>query len=203
MKALADRGFVDLGDQRLEVRMIGPRPDEAPTLVLLHEGLGSADLWGELSRKAVRRDRRRRLPLFAARLRAVESAVLPRPLDYMQHEGTRTLPRLLDAIGFRRGLLIGHSDGASIAAVYAGSTQDHRVRGRRADRAALHRRGCDDQGDHRIPRGLRHHRSARAAGALACRRRSHRAWLERRLAEGQLPRTGISRTRSPISASRS
>src|SRR5262249_24725661 len=39
------------------------------------------------------------------------------------------LPRILDAIGFRRGLLLGHSDGASIAAIYAGSVQDHRVRG--------------------------------------------------------------------------
>jgi pimeloyl-ACP methyl ester carboxylesterase len=41
----------------------------------------------------------------------------------------KTLPKLLDAIGFRRGLLIGHSDGASIAAIYAGSHQDHRVGG--------------------------------------------------------------------------
>jgi pimeloyl-ACP methyl ester carboxylesterase len=36
---------------------------------------------------------------------------------------------VLDAIGFRRGLLVGHSDGASIATIYAGSIQDHRVRG--------------------------------------------------------------------------
>jgi pimeloyl-ACP methyl ester carboxylesterase len=39
------------------------------------------------------------------------------------------LPRVLDAIGFARGVLLGHSDGASIAAIYAGSVQDHRVRG--------------------------------------------------------------------------
>ena len=39
-----------------------------------------------------------------------------------------TLPRVLDAIGFARGALIGHSDGASIAAVCAGSVGDHRVR---------------------------------------------------------------------------
>ena len=39
------------------------------------------------------------------------------------------LPRVLDAIGFRRGILFGHSDGASIATIYAGSVQDHRVRG--------------------------------------------------------------------------
>jgi len=54
---------------------------------------------------------------------------LPRSLDYMQREATETLPRLLDAIGFRRGLLLGHSDGASIAAYYAGTHQDHRVNG--------------------------------------------------------------------------
>src|SRR5581483_7868025 len=53
----------------------------------------------------------------------------PRPMSYMHDEARQTLPRLLDAIGFRRGLLIGHSDGASIAAIYAGSHQDHRVRG--------------------------------------------------------------------------
>src|SRR5262249_53068388 len=33
------------------------------------------------------------------------------------------------AIGFQRGLLIGHSDGASIAAIYAGSVEDHRIAG--------------------------------------------------------------------------
>jgi pimeloyl-ACP methyl ester carboxylesterase len=54
---------------------------------------------------------------------------LPRPLDYMQREATEMLPRLLDTIGFKRGILLGHSDGATIAAWYAGSVQDHRVRG--------------------------------------------------------------------------
>ena len=47
----------------------------------------------------------------------------------MHDEARDVLPALLDAIGFRRGLLLGHSDGASIAAIYAGSVQDHRVRG--------------------------------------------------------------------------
>jgi pimeloyl-ACP methyl ester carboxylesterase len=36
---------------------------------------------------------------------------------------------VLEAIGFRTGLLLGHSDGASIAAIYAGGKSDHRVRG--------------------------------------------------------------------------
>ena len=47
----------------------------------------------------------------------------------MHVEACEVLPGLLDAIGFRRGILVGHSDGASIAAIYAGSHQDHRVQG--------------------------------------------------------------------------
>jgi pimeloyl-ACP methyl ester carboxylesterase len=46
----------------------------------------------------------------------------------MHVEALDVLPKLLDAIGFRRGLLLGHSDGASIAAIYAGGVQDHRIR---------------------------------------------------------------------------
>jgi pimeloyl-ACP methyl ester carboxylesterase len=47
----------------------------------------------------------------------------------MQIEARDVLARVLRTIGFRRGLLVGHSDGGSIAAIYAGSVQDHRVRG--------------------------------------------------------------------------
>ena len=54
---------------------------------------------------------------------------LPRPLDYMSREARDVLPQLLDAIGLERGLLLGHSDGASIAAVYAGSFDDARLAG--------------------------------------------------------------------------
>src|ERR1700693_4408631 len=49
---LADEGFLDLGPKmRLEYRMIGPRPDAAPTIVMLHEGLGCVGLWGNFPEK--------------------------------------------------------------------------------------------------------------------------------------------------------
>ena len=54
---------------------------------------------------------------------------LPRPLTFMHDEAREVLPRVLDAAGMRRCILLGHSDGASIAAIYAGSHQDFRVRG--------------------------------------------------------------------------
>ena len=46
MTAIAATGFLRIGASDLEYRMIGPAPDDAPTIVMLHEGLGSAGLWG-------------------------------------------------------------------------------------------------------------------------------------------------------------
>src|ERR1700674_4509614 len=54
---------------------------------------------------------------------------LPRPLSYMHDEALDVLPHVLDQAGVRKCILVGHSDGASIAAIYAGGRQDFRVRG--------------------------------------------------------------------------
>ena len=129
MTLLSDQGFLELDDLRLEYRMIGPRPDAAPTLVLLHQGLGAATMWGDFPDKLAAATG---FGVFAySRVGYGHSgpAQLPRGLDFMHVEARQTLPRLLDAIGFRDGILVGHSDGASIAAIHAGSVQDHRVRG--------------------------------------------------------------------------
>jgi len=126
---LADQGFLELGRMRLEYRMIGPRPDAAPTFLMLHEGLGSVSTWGEFPQKLSEKTGCGVFVYSRAGYGKSSTVMLPRPLDYMQREAADVLPPLLDAIGFRRGILLGHSDGASIAAQYAGSHQDHRVRG--------------------------------------------------------------------------
>jgi pimeloyl-ACP methyl ester carboxylesterase len=126
---LSDSGFLDLGSQRLEYRMIGPRPDRAPTLVLLHEGLGSAGLWGDFPDRLQAATACGVFVYSRAGYGQSSPVKLPRPLSYMHDEARLALPAVLERIGFRRGLLIGHSDGASIAAIYAGSHQDHRVGG--------------------------------------------------------------------------
>ncbi len=46
---------------------------------------------------------------------------LPRPLSYMQDEALSSLPEVLDVASVRRCVLVGHSDGGSIALVFAGS----------------------------------------------------------------------------------
>jgi pimeloyl-ACP methyl ester carboxylesterase len=126
---LSDAGALDLGDQQLEYRFVGPRPDKAPMLVLLHEGLGCVGLWGDFPAKLSAATGAGVFVCSRAGYGQSSPVTLPRPLTYMHQEAKEVLPRLLDAIDFRRGLLIGHSDGASIAAIYAGSVDDRRVRG--------------------------------------------------------------------------
>jgi pimeloyl-ACP methyl ester carboxylesterase len=129
MTSLADQGFLDLGAMRLEYRMIGPRPDAAPIIVMLHEGLGCVGLWGQFPDQLAAATGAGVFVYSRAGYGRSSPASLPRPLTFMQDEARDVLARLLAAIGFRRGLLLGHSDGASIAAIHAGSDQDHRVRG--------------------------------------------------------------------------
>src|ERR1700722_9945779 len=129
MTALSPSGFLTIDAADLEYRMIGPLPAEAPTIVMLHEGLGSATLWGDFPEKLQAATSAGVLVYSRAGYGASTPVALPRPLDYMHIEALDVLPKLLDAIGFRRGLLLGHSDGASIATIYAGGVADHRVRG--------------------------------------------------------------------------
>lgn len=127
MSRLDARSILDLGDQQLEYRFLGPQPHEAPTLVLLHEGLGCVGLWGEFPDHLAAATGCGVFVYSRAGYGASSPVPLPRPLSYMHDEALEVLPRLLDAIGFRRGILVGHSDGASIAAIYAGGVKDERV----------------------------------------------------------------------------
>src|SRR5712671_1962269 len=128
MTALASTGFLRIGASDLEYRMIGRAPDDAPTIVMLHEGLGCTALWGDFPDRLAAATGAGVFVYSRAGYGASTTVALPRPLDYMHVEALDVLPNLLDAIGFRRGLLLGHSDGASIAAIYAGGVADHRVR---------------------------------------------------------------------------
>jgi pimeloyl-ACP methyl ester carboxylesterase len=122
-------GTLKAGGKTLEYACYGPAPDEAPTLVLLHEGLGCLQLWRDFPQALATATG---LGVFAysrAGYGKSDAADLPRLLDYMTSEAVEVLPDVLNAIGFERGLLVGHSDGATIAAIYAGSVADYRVRG--------------------------------------------------------------------------
>src|SRR4051794_4245000 len=98
MVSLADTGHLSVGSSSLEYRMIGPRPDAAPTIVMLHEGLGSVTTWGEFPQKLAEKTGAGVFVYSRAGYGKSSSIALPRPLDYMQREATEVLPNLLDVI---------------------------------------------------------------------------------------------------------
>ena len=86
---LAPTGFLPIGASDLEYRMIGPAPDDAPTIVMLHEGLGSAGLWGDFPDKLQAATGAGVFVYSRAGYGASTQVTLPRPLDYMHDRGAR------------------------------------------------------------------------------------------------------------------
>lgn len=125
----AGNGFLSVNGTRLEYACWGPAPDQAPTIVLLHEGLGCVALWRDFPAKLAAATGMGVLAYSRAGYGQSDSKPLPWPITYMTDEAVQVLPHVLDAIGFRSGVLMGHSDGATIASIYCGSISDFRVRG--------------------------------------------------------------------------
>jgi pimeloyl-ACP methyl ester carboxylesterase len=117
---------LEVGGAQLEYRRW---PGREPGLVLLHEGLGCVSMWRDFPQR-----------LHAASGNAVfawsrrgygGSSPLPAPwpVGYMHDETRDWLPPVLAATGFENFVLIGHSDGASIAAIHAGERPAPGLRG--------------------------------------------------------------------------
>ncbi len=118
-----------IGGKQIEAAWHGPQPERAATLVLLHEGLGSVAMWKEFPQNLAERTGYGVLVYSRSGYGNSDPVELPRPLTYMHDEACEILPAVLDQAGVRKAILVGHSDGASIATIYAGSRQDFRVRG--------------------------------------------------------------------------
>jgi pimeloyl-ACP methyl ester carboxylesterase len=127
IEGVGDEVFAD--DKHLEAVAYGLRPDEVPTIVMLHEGLGCVASWRDFPQKLAAATGCGVFAYSRAGYGESERIDLPRPLDYMSREARLSLPVVLDAIGIEQGILLGHSDGASIAALYAGDHSDERIKG--------------------------------------------------------------------------
>jgi len=116
--------FVTAAGRRLEYKRIDADArvsKPVPTLVFLHEGLGSITQWRDFPDKVVAATG---CPaLVYARYGYGQSDVLrePRKPDFMHDEALVALPQVLAALGIAEPILIGHSDGASISLIHAGA----------------------------------------------------------------------------------
>ena len=120
MPASSPSTFVNVRGRSLEYRRIAAAAD-SPTLVFLHEGLGSISQWRDFPARIVAGTG---LPAIVyARYGHGQSDVLQQPhgVDFMHRDALESLPEFLRQLGIERPILIGHSDGASIALIYAGA----------------------------------------------------------------------------------
>lgn len=113
-------GFVDAAGHRLEFARHGAARADGRAMVLLHEGLGCIALWRDFPQRL---HAACGLPVVAySRHGYGGSDILeaPRRADFMHDEATQALPQVLSALGIHHPVLVGHSDGATIALVHAG-----------------------------------------------------------------------------------
>ena len=124
------------GGHRLEyIRLLpegspGTTAEGRPTLVFLHEGLGSVALWKRFPAEVAAATGCPVLAYSRHGYGKSDRLQSPRDVDYMHREALDILPEVLDQLGIDAPVLIGHSDGASIALIHAGA-------GRRAVRGVV------------------------------------------------------------------
>ena len=112
--------FLTAGGHRLEYdRVDGAR--DRPTLILLHEGLGSIALWRDFPAKLAEATGCPVVVYSRYGYGRSDALAGPRGVDYMHREALEALPELRAQLGIHDAILVGHSDGASIALIHAGS----------------------------------------------------------------------------------
>ncbi len=120
---------IKIDGKQIEAVWHGPPPDEAMTLVFLHEGLGCVEMWKDFPARLAAATGLGALVFSRLGYGRSDPCDLPRPIEFMHHEGLQTLPKVLEAAQIERCVLIGHSDGGSIGLIYAGGTPAEPLKG--------------------------------------------------------------------------
>lgn len=109
---------IRVAGRRLETLDL-PGAEDWPTLVLLHEGLGSVGLWRGFPAGLNRVTGRRVIAFSRYGHGRSEPPPRPRTPAFFNQEALSVLPALLTQLGVSEPVLVGHSDGASIALIHA------------------------------------------------------------------------------------
>ena len=121
-RTITEKYFID--GHSLEAVRFEARDSALPTVVMLHEGLGSVSHWKDFPYRLA--DDTGAAVFVYSRYGHGGSDCLqePRSVSYMHHEAQIVLPEILRKARIRRPVLLGHSDGASISIIYAGTFPD-------------------------------------------------------------------------------
>lgn len=114
--------------RRIDHRWIPATDPTAPTLVFLHEGLGSVSLWRDFPDRVAAATGAAVLVYSRLGHGRSDPPFGTRDFGYLHHEALEVLPAVLDQWGIADPVLVGHSDGATIALI-AGALGRHPLRG--------------------------------------------------------------------------
>ena len=120
--------WLTANNHKLEYKWIGPSPDLAPTIVFLHEGLGSVAMWRDFPERLATVTGFGALIYSRTGYGNSDPLPLPRPKGFMHDEALKVLPEILESLKIRDAILFGHSDGGSIALIHAGSEKANKIR---------------------------------------------------------------------------
>jgi pimeloyl-ACP methyl ester carboxylesterase len=116
------KAFVTIDGVRIEYERLDGAGGRDDTIVLLHEGLGSVAAWRDYP-ATLAQATGWRVVVYSRRGYGWSDPIpAPRAVGFMHDEALVVLPALLDALGVDRPLLVGHSDGGSIALIHAGGS---------------------------------------------------------------------------------
>ena len=118
----AAREYAEIDGCRLEYRWVGAPANQGRTIVFLHEGLGSIAQWRDFPAELCARTNCNGL-IYNRQGYGGSDPFEQLPTTFMHREALEVLPRVLEAFDIARPVLFGHSDGGSIALIYAASAQ--------------------------------------------------------------------------------
>src|SRR5215471_3648934 len=113
--------FIEVAGHRIEYERIEVGGKGRPSLVLLHEGLGSVAMWRDFPRRLAHATGCDAVVYSRHGYGRSDPLTEARAVDYMHDEALCALPELLDKLAIPRPILVGHSDGGSIALIHAGA----------------------------------------------------------------------------------
>ena len=113
--------FLQVGGHRIEYERITVARDDGPTLVLLHEGLGSMAMWRDFPGRLAHATGCNAVVYSRYGYGKSDPLGENRGVRYMHDEALVALPALIDKLAIPWPILVGHSDGGSIALIHAGA----------------------------------------------------------------------------------
>ena len=114
--------FIEIDGKQIEFEL-EVVDEKRPYLIFLHEGLGCIQMWRDFPTKLAQATNCNRLVYSRWGYGQSDPISLPRPVNYMHTEGIDILPKIITKHNIGQHILIGHSDGGSIALINAGGIQ--------------------------------------------------------------------------------